>query len=421
MARVTKPLNDTQIKNAKSRSKEYTLFDGGGLTLRIKPSGSKTWLFNYYKPFSKKRTNLSLGSYSDAASITGITLAKARALHTEYKDLLALDIDPREHLVSEKQKNTDAHLNTFKHIASQWREVKKTKVSERHATKVWQSLELHIIPEMGERPIHKVNAKDTIRIIRPIEKKGSLETVSRLCRRINEVMEYAVNSGVIDYNPLSKIYKAFGTPETKHMPTLKPEQLPDLMKAISRASIKLTTRCLIEWQLHTMVRPGEAAGTRWDEIDFKKELWSIPPERMKKKRGHTVPLSSQALALLDEMKPISGKREFVFPGFVNPRKPANPSTANMALKRMGYDGILTAHGQRSIASTALNEQGFDYDVIEVALAHVDKNNVRRAYNRAEYIEQRKKLMTWWSGFIDQAASSSISLAGSKKNLRIVNK
>ena len=212
----------------------------------------------------------------------------------------------------------------------------------------------------------------------------------------------------------------FETPAKQHMPTLKPEQLPELMRSIATASIKRTTRCLIEWQLHTMVRPSEAAGTRWDEIDFETKLWTIPAERMKKKKEHIVPLSDQCLGLLEAMKPISHHREHVFPADRNPRTHANSSTGNMALKRMGYGGQLVSHGLRALASTTLNEQGFDPDIIEAALAHVDKNEVRKAYNRAQYLEQRLKLMGWWSEHIEQAATGNMSMANGNKNLRIVN-
>ena len=223
-------------------------------------------------------------------------------------------------------------------------------------------------------------------------------------------MFYAVNAGVIDNNPLTKISEVFQAPTKQNMPTLSPEQLPALMKAITNASIKRTTRCLIEWQLHTMSRPGEAAGARWDEIDAEKALWTIPGERMKKGKEHIVPLSPQSLGLLEAMKPISGHREFVFPSDRSPRKPAHSSTANMALKRMGFAGILVSHGLRALASTTLNEQDFDPDVIEAALSHVDKNEVRRAYNRAQYLEKRRKLMNWWSEHIQAAATGNMSMA-----------
>jgi integrase len=255
--------------------------------------------------------------------------------------------------------------------------------------------------------------------MRPIAAKGSLETVKRLCQRLNEVMVHAVNSGIIPNNPLSGISKAFQTPAKQHLPTLTPDKLPLLMNKLSFASIKLVTRTLIEWQLHTMVRPSEAAGSKWDELDLDNALWNIPAERMKSKKPHTVPLSSQSLALLELIKPISGHTKFVFPSDRNPRSHSNPQTANMALKRMGFENQLVAHGLRSLASTILNEQGFDSDVIEAALAHTGKNEVRNAYNRAEYIARRKSLMTWWSDHIDEAARGNLSLGG-KKGLKVVN-
>jgi len=189
------------------------------------------------------------------------------------------------------------------------------------------------------------------------------------------------------------------------------------MLDLNRASIKLTTRCLIEWQLHTITRPGEAAGTRWDEIDIDSGLWSMSAERMKMRRGHVIPLTPQALALLEVMRPISSNSEFVFPSARPLKKHINESTVNVALKRMGYGGRLVAHGMRSIASTALNEQGFDAGVIESALAHVDKNEVRAAYNRAQYLERSRAMMGWWSESIERAVISSVSLASGRNLLR----
>jgi integrase len=273
---------------------------------------------------------------------------------------------------------------------------------------------------MGQTPITMINAVDVIRVLKPLGASGSLETVKRLCQRLNEIMTFSVNTGLINHNPLVGISKAFEAPIKQNMPTIKPEHLPKLMQALSTASIKLATRCLIEWQLHTMSRPGEAAGTMWSELDFDKKLWTIPAERMKKRREHIVPLTEQSIALLELMKPISGHREFVFPGDRNPKTHMNESTANMALKRMGFNGQLVSHGLRALASTTLNEQGHDPDVIESALAHVDKNGVRRAYNRADYIERRKKMMCWWSEHIDQAAKGNMSLVNAKQVLRVVN-
>ena len=179
------------------------------------------------------------------------------------------------------------------------------------------------------------------------------------------------------------------------MPTIRPEELPKLMRTISMSNLSIPTRCLLEWQLLTLIRPAEASATAWSEIDIENKQWCIPAERMKAKRDHIVPLSEQALELLEIMRSISGNRHYVFPSRNDPRKPMNSQTANAALKRIGYGGKLVAHGLRSIASTAMNEAEFNSDVIEAALAHCDKNEVRRAYNRTIYLEQRKLLMAWW--------------------------
>lgn len=217
-------------------------------------------------------------------------------------------------------------------------------------------------------------------------------------QRINEIMTYAVNTGLIDSNPASGVGMAFERPKKQNMPTLRPEELPKLMRSLVMSNLSITTRCLIEWQLLTLVRPSEASGTQWAEIDFDLSLWVIPAERMKAKREHVVPLSKQALDILEVMRPVSGNRQYVFPSRNDPKQPMNSQTANAALKRIGYGGKLVAHGLRSIASTALNEASFNPDVIESALAHSDKNEVRRAYNRSTYLEQRKDMMSWWGTF-----------------------
>jgi len=412
MARTTKPLTNTEVQKAKPKEKEFNLVDGNGLALRVKPNGSKLWIFNYYRPYTKKRTSLSIGTYP------AITLAEARIKRNTANELLAKDIDPKEHRDEENRTNEAAHSNTLEHIAAKWIEVKKAKVSADHAADTWRSLELHIFPNLGKVPIHKITAVKAIDIINPIAAKGSLETVKRLCQRLNEIMVYSVNTGLVDNNPLAGIGKAYQTPVKQHLPTLKPEQLPTLLKTLSFASIKTTTRCVIEWQLHTMVRPSESAGCRWDEIDFDNSLWNIPAERMKAKKAHTVPLSTQALALLETMKPISSRSEYVFPSDRSHQKHTNASTANMALKRMGFNNQLVAHGLRSIASTTLNEEGFDPDVIEAALAHIGKNEVRNAYNRAIYLERRKPMMQWWSDHIETAATGNMSLSG-QQGLKII--
>lgn len=407
MARITKPLNNTEVKQAKPKEKVYTLSDGGGLQLRVKPNGSKLWLFDYFRPYTKVRTSLSFGSYPE------VSIADARRKREEARELLAKDIDPKDHRDEASRLNETAYSNTLEHVAAQWLEVKKSKVSVKHALDSWRSLESHIFPSLGQLPIHKITAIKTIEIIKPVAAKGTLETVKRLCQRLNEIMVFAVNTGLITANPLTGIQKAFQSPVKQHLPTLKPNELPTLMIALSMASIKITTRCLIEWQLHTMVRPSEAAGARWDEIDIEAKLWNIPAERMKKKKPHSVPLSTQSVALLEIIKPISARSEFVFPSDRNFKAHTNAQTANTALKRMGFDKQLVAHGLRALASTTLNEQGFDADIVEAALAHIGDNEVRNAYNRSEYIQRRIPMMNWWSEHIEKAATGNMSLTGRK--------
>lgn len=412
MARTTKPLTNTEVQQAKPKEKEFNLADGESLALRVKPNGSKLWIFTYYRPYTKKRTSLSLGIYPTT------TLAEARHKRTDANSLLAKQIDPKDYRDEQSRLKKRAHGNTLEIIAAQWLEIKKTTITQEHATDTWRSLQLHIFPNMGDIPLHKVTAIKAIETLKPVSAKGSLETTKRLCQRLNEIMVYAVNTGVIENNPLAGIRQAFQKPIKQHLPTLKPDELPDLLNKLSTASIRYTTRCLIEWQLHTMVRPSEAAGARWDEIDFDAGLWRIQAERMKRKKEHTVPLSSQCLTLLELMQPISSNSTFIFPSDRNIKKHSNAATANMALKRMGFDKLLVAHGLRSLASTTLNEQGLDADVIEAALAHIGKNEVRNAYNRANYLERRRPVMQWWSDHIEQAGSGNMCLA-TNKGLKVI--
>jgi integrase len=291
--------------------------------------------------------------------------------------------------------------NTLKLVTDTWFEIKKQKVSENHGQKLYRRLELYLFPALGETPISALTAPQVIQVLKPLEAKGHIETCRRVISWLNEVMTFAVNTGGIHSNPLSGIAAAFGVPEKKKMPTIKPDELPAFMEALSYASIKLTTRCLIELQLHTMTRPAEAAMAEWTEIDFDKQIWVIPAERMKMKREHIIPLTPQVIALLKRMQSLSSHLEYIFPADRNKKNHTNTETANMAIKRMGYKGRLVAHGLRALASTTLNEQGFDAELIEVSLAHVDKNTVRAAYNRADYIERRRDLMYWWSDRICQ--------------------
>ena len=413
MANTTALLTDTQLRRAKPKEKEYNLSDPGGLQLRIKPSGSKAWLFNYRRPISHKRTNMKLGVYPD------LPLAEARRLRDRCRELLAKEIDPQEDKVRQHNQKSEAHRNTLKYVADKWFKIKSSEITKDYAEDLYSSLENHIFPKLGNKPIHKIKAPETIDVLEPLAEAGKLELIKRICQRLNMIMNYAVNTGIVAANPLYGIGAAFKAPKKKHLPTIAPGELPNLMEAIREANIKITTRCLMEWQLHTMVRPSEAAGATWAEVDFKLGLWNIPAQRMKKRRDHNVPLTAQTLAILETLKPISGHRIHIFPSDIDPKNHANSASVNMALKRMGYRGKLVSHAFRSVASTILNDKGFDSDIIEVALAHQDKNATREAYNNAKYIERRRVLMRNWSDIIEEAATGTNS-AGGKKHLKVVS-
>ncbi|MCU8603846.1 integrase domain-containing protein [Klebsiella pneumoniae] len=389
MARTTRPLTNTEVLRAKALEKDLTLHDGDGLFLIVKTSGKKLWRFRYQRPVTKQRTMMGLGAFP------ALSLADARGLRADYLALLANGIDPQIQAEVAQEQQQIALDSIFSTVAANWFQLKSKSVTPDYAKDIWRSLEKDVLPAIGEIPVQQIKARTLVEALEPIKARGALETVRRLVQRINEIMVYAVNTGLIDANPASGVGMAFEKPKKQNMPTLRPEELPKLMRSLTMSNLSVPTRCLIEWQLLTLVRPSEASSARWVEIDLNTKLWTIPAERMKAKREHIVPLSPQALEILEMMKPISMHREHVFPSRNDPKQPMNSQTANAALKRIGYGGKLVAHGLRSITSTALNEQGFNADVIEAALAHSDKNEVRRAYNRSTYLESRKILMDWW--------------------------
>ncbi|PQK88852.1 integrase domain-containing protein [Pantoea ananatis] len=390
MARTTRPLTNTEVLRSKATDKDITLHDGDGLFMVVKTTGKKLWRFRYQRPTTRQRTMIGLGSFP------ALSLADARRLRAEYLSLLANGIDPQKQAERVTEQQQIALDSIFSTVAANWFALKQASVTPDYAKDIWRSLEKDVFPAIGEIPVQEIKARKLVEALEPIKARGALETVRRLVQRINEIMIYAVNTGLIDANPASGIGMAFEKPKKLNMPTLRPEELPKLMRSLVMSNLSVPTRCLIEWQLLTLVRPSEAAGTKWSEIDLNLKLWTIPAERMKAKREHIVPLSSRALDILTIMKPISGNREYVFPSRNDPKQPMNSQTANAALKRIGYGGKLVAHGLRSIASTAMNEAGLNPDVIEAALAHTDKNEVRKAYNRSTYLTQRIELMDWWA-------------------------
>ncbi|MDF2179103.1 tyrosine-type recombinase/integrase [Aliiglaciecola sp. CAU 1673] len=408
MPRSVKPLNATQVDKAKPKDKEYNLSDGQGLALRIKPNGTKVWLFNYTHPFSKKRKNLSFGQYPI------VSLVDARRLRLENLELLAKNIDPKEHRDQILLTRMNAAKNTFEAVANQWLELHKTKVKKNTAEAILRSLENDVFGAVGAMPIDQVSFSIIKRlVIAKLVDRGSLEIARKVARRINQIMSFAVLNEYIPLNPLTEIGKLIPASKAQNLAALKANELPELMSKVNLSDMKRQTRCLLELQLHTMTRPGEAATIKWSEVDFAEQVWVIPAEKMKMGKEHRVPLTKQTLAILNYMKSISGHREYVFPSVKNPRGHANRETVNKALGRIGFKGRTVAHGFRSLASTTLNESGFEPDVIEAALAHLDPNKVRAAYNRADYFEKRKVMMCWWSNFIESAAQGNLSAVASE--------
>lgn len=396
MPKVATKLTDTEIKKAKPTEKEFTLWDGDGLFLRIKPSGKKIWHLGYTVPLTKKRAKMSLGFYPY------LTLAQARALRDEYLSLLAQGIDPQSHNEQKAQALKDATEHTFQTVAKKWldEKIKTSGISQDHAKDIWRSLERNIFPTLGDVPIKEIRPKMLKQHLDPIEQRGVLETLRRIISRLNEIFRYAATEELIEFNPADNLTQRFSKPKKQNMPALPPSELPKFIVVLANASIRLETRLLIEWQLLTWVRPGEAVRARWTDIDEENRFWNIPAEFMKMKRPHKVPLSKEAMRVLESMKPISGHREWVFPSIKAPLRHMHEQTANAAIIRMGFGGELVAHGMRSIARTAAEESGkFRTEALEAALAHSKRDEIVAAYNRAEYLAERVALMQWWGDYV----------------------
>ncbi|HCP1671482.1 TPA: tyrosine-type recombinase/integrase [Escherichia coli] len=405
MPKVATKLTDTEIKKAKPTEKEFTLWDGDGLFLRIKPSGKKIWHLGYTVPLTKKRAKMSLGFYPY------LTLAQARALRDEYLSLLAQGIDPQSHNEQKAQALKDATEHTFQTVSKKWldEKIKTSGISQDHAKDIWRSLERNIFPTLGDIPIKEIRPKMLKQHLDPIEQRGVLETLRRIISRLNEIFRYAATEELIEFNPADNLTQRFSKPKKQNMPALPPSELPRFISALANASIRLETRMLIEWQLLTWVRPGEAVRARWTDIDEENRFWNIPAEFMKMKRPHKVPLSKEAMCILESMKPISGHREWVFPSIKAPLSHMHEQTANAAIIRMGFGGEMVAHGMRSIARTAAEESSkFRTEVLEAALAHSKKDEIIAAYNRAEYLAERAELMQWWSDYVQIQKYKSIA-------------
>lgn len=395
-------LNARQVEAAKSREKAYKLADGAGLYLEVVPSGSRYWRMKYR--FNGKEKRMAFGVYP------AVSLAQARALRDEAKKKLAEGIDPsfakkEEKLVRDVQLN-----NTFQAVALEWHGTKVSRWSEGYASDIIEAFNKDIFPYIGQLPVNDIKPLVLLNVLRRMENRGATEKAKKVRQRCSEVFRYAIVTGRAEYNPAADLTSAMSGHESKHYPFLTVEELPDFFKALTGYTgsplVVLAARLLIL----TGVRTGELRGAFWSEFDLEKAVWEIPAERMKMKRPHLVPLSTQALEIVQQLKVMSGQYPLVFPGRNDPRKTMSEASINQVFKRIGYTGKVTGHGFRHTMSTILHEEGFNTAWIETQLAHVDKNAIRGTYNHALYLEGRREMMQWYADYIDNIGKFNLIIA-----------
>ncbi len=386
------PLTDTAIRKAKSKEKPFKISDSGGLYLLVQPSGSKWWRYKYR--FAGKEKLLALGSYPETS------LAEARERHLQARKTLAAGNDPGEAKRDAKRVASTNAVNNFESIAREWHERNRHQWSAHYAFDVLSRLERHTFPKLGHRPIADITTTDILEVLRVIEESGALDMTQRMMQTCGQVFRYAITTGRAGRNPVTDLRGALKTPVRKYHSYLRADQLPEYLDKLKAYDGDLQTKLALKFLLLTFVRTIELRGAEWGEIDFPKADWRIPAEKMKMKDPHIVPLSRQALAVLEELKKHTGNRDYLFPNQLNPVKIMSENTILFALYRMGYHSKATGHGFRATASTILNEHGFNSDVIERQLAHVERNKVRAAYNHAEYLPERRKMMQWWADYLD---------------------
>jgi integrase len=389
-------LSDAKARNAKPRPKPYKIADGEGLFLVIMPSGSKYWRLRYF--FAGKEKLLALGVYPE------ITLTDARERRAQARKVLAHGNDPAEAKKEAKRLVTLKGANAFEVIAREWLEKRQHEWAPSSIRTKRTQVENHILPKLGKRPIADITAPEVLEMLRVIEKKGVLDTARRMMQVTGQIFMYAIATGRAERNPVPELRGALKTPIVKHHAFLKENELPLYLEKLEAYDGTLQTRLALRYMLLTFVRTTELRAAQWTEIDWDKAEWRIPGERMKMKELHIVPLARQTITVLRELEKHSGTRQYIFPNEHNPAGFMSENTMLFALYRMGYHSRTTGHGFRSTASTILNENGFQADVIERQLAHSERNNVRAAYNHAQYLPERRRMMQWWADYLDKAAA-----------------
>ncbi|NIE52593.1 tyrosine-type recombinase/integrase [Pantoea sp. Ap-870] len=398
-------LTDIKVRTAKPTDKQYKLTDGSGMHLLVHPNGSKYWRLQYR--FDGKQKMLALGVYPD------VSLADARTRRDEARKLLANSIDPGDKKKNDKVEQEEAR--TFEQLAIEWHATNK-KWSEEHSRRVLKSLEDNLFPAIGKRNIADLKTRDLLVPIKAVELSGRLEVASRLQQRTTAIMRYAVQSGLLDYNPAQEMVGAVASSNRQHRPALELKRTPELLQRIDSYTGRPLTRLAVELTLLVFIRSSELRFARWSEIDFETSMWTIPAEReaiegvkhsqrgSKMRTPHLVPLSRQALAILKQVHKLSGDRDFVFIGDHDHRKPMSENTVNKALRVMGYDTKVEVcgHGFRTMACSSLIESGlWSRDAVERQMSHMERNSVRAAYiHKAEHLDERRLMLQWWADFLD---------------------
>ncbi|WEF12527.1 integrase arm-type DNA-binding domain-containing protein [Pectobacterium actinidiae] len=406
-------LTDIKVRTAKPADKQYKLTDGNGMHLLIHPNGSKYWRLQYR--FGGKQKMLALGVYPD------VSLADARARRDDARKLLANGSDPGDKKKSDKIEQSEAL--TFREVAIEWHATNK-KWSEEHSRRVLKSLEDNLFFAIGKRNIAELKTRDLLAPIKAVEQSGRLEVASRLQQRTTAIMRYAVQSGLIDYNPAQEMAGAVASSNRQHRPALELKHTPELLQRIDSYTGRPLTRLAVELTLLIFIRSSELRFARWSEIDFETSMWTIPPERepiegvkhshrgSKMRTPHLVPLSRQALVILKQIQQFSGDHELIFIGDHDPRKPMSENTVNKALRVMGYDTKteVCGHGFRTMACSSLIESGlWSRDAVERQMSHMERNAVRAAYiHKAEHLDERKLMLQWWADFLNANREKAVS-------------
>lgn len=408
MAKLIVPLTDKKIENAKPAAKPQHLFDGEGLYLLVTPAGGKLWRLKYR--FGGKPCLLSLGSYPE------ISLKEARERRQAARNQIANCINPseaRKQAEAEKVLNQEIKANTLEKVARDWHEVARHDWTEGHATTVLSRMERDIFPPLGKRPIHEITAREVLAALRLVEDRQAFESAHRIKTIIGQIFTFALITGIpgVENNPAAGLSKALKQPYKKSMAAiLDPVKLGQLLRDIDSYAGSIVSRCALRLAPLLFVRPGEFRNAKWTDINLDAGVWNLPVEDMKltlkekaKRKGqiHEVPLSTQAVAILQELHPYTADSPFVFKGRSASRA-MSENTVNAALRMLGYDkDEITGHGFRATARTLLHETlGFSPDAIEAQLGHVVPDRLGSAYNRTKHLEERRKMMQHWSDYLD---------------------